>query len=68
MKTYSLPEVANFQLLELLRILLPRNNNLPKNLTKLKKILDLDKFEINTHFFCEICNVPLKETKICENS
>ena len=64
---FDLSIVAQEKLLELIRILLPSPNNLPKTLNKLKKTLKNEDDELSEKLFCDNCMEELSDTKICQN-
>lgn len=65
---FDLSIVAQEKLLELIHILLPSPNNLPKTLNKLKKKLNNDNDSIKEKFYCDNCISVLSDTKLCLNN
>ncbi len=57
---YSLSEIAQNSLLEMIRILLPSTNKLPKTITKIRKLLDNEKAVVSESRFCQKCQKKLE--------
>ncbi len=62
---YSLSEIAQNLLLEMILILLPSTNKLPKTITKLWKLFENEKTVVSESRFCQTCQKNLEENCNC---
>ena len=63
MHRFKLSIVCREELLELCQYLLPLDNNLPRNYSKLKEKIGLGNVSIKTKKYCEICKILLEESE-----
>jgi hypothetical protein len=67
MHRFSLSKYAQNQLLNLVKSILPINNILPKNITKLELEIGIESKNILKKWFCEKCNKQMSDVKKCIN-